>query len=249
MTPRKPGVCLLCGKDREPGRTKYCSEACASVALANREKKKREDRLTLCRRCGGKKELGTRGGKYCEPCRQVIADSSAQHERERYRRRRAKLVAEGVLEEQPPTYIDGHKWCPRCRDYRPLASFPPRDGGAKRAPYCRPCQRAYNSERRLRQMFGLDWDEYDLLLMTQDGRCAICNGKPRKYALAVDHDHKTGEIRGLLCSRCNHGLLGSANEDPARLRKAADYLEAYGPREVFGEPRYVPGSNPPGDAA
>ncbi len=90
--------------------------------------------------------------------------------------------------------------------------------------------------------FGLTWDEYDMLLACQDHRCAICGGKPRKHALSVDHDHNTGEVRGLLCSRCNHKLLGSANDDPARLRKAADYLETYGPREVFGRPRYVPGS-------
>jgi len=96
-------------------------------------------------------------------------------------------------------------------------------------------------ERRLRLTFGLTWDEYDFLLGCQGGVCAICSGRPRKYALAVDHDHKTGEIRGLLCSRCNHKLLGSANDDPARLRKAADYLEEFGPREVFGQRRFIPG--------
>src|SRR6185369_8650939 len=104
-----------------------------------------------------------------------------------------------------------------------------------------PCQRFYNTERRIRIVFGMSWDDYEMLLACQDGRCAICGGRPRRSLLAIDHDHKSGEIRGLLCSRCNHKLLGAANDDPARLRKAADYLEQFGPREVFGEPRYAPG--------
>lgn len=131
------------------------------------------------------------------------------------------------------------KWCARCQEFRPLASFAVHRGGP--ASYCKPCQRSYNQERRLRITYGITWDEYELLLACQDYRCAICDGRPRKNALAVDHDHVTGELRGLLCSRCNHRLLGSANDDPARLRKAADYLEAFHPREVFGASKHVPG--------
>lgn len=89
--------------------------------------------------------------------------------------------------------------------------------------------------------FGIDLDEYDLILSAQDGRCAICNGVPRTRRLSVDHNHRTGEIRGLLCSRCNHKLLGSANDSADRLRKAADYLDSANVTDVFGTPRYVPG--------
>lgn len=142
----------------------------------------------------------------------------------------------------------GTKWCPRCQDFRPTTSFPKRSESGRSAAYCRPCQKFYNSERRLKLVFGLTWDEYELMLACQDWRCAICGGKPRKNLLSVDHDHKTGEIRGLLCSRCNHRVLGAANEDPERLRRAARYLEEFAPREVFGEAKHVPGYGDPASA-
>ena len=62
----------------------------------------------------------------------------------------------------------------------------------------------------------------------QDGCCAICK-KPQvefKRAFAVDHDHKTGEIRGLLCSKCNI-TLGNSNDDVAILEQAIQYLNQY----------------------
>jgi hypothetical protein len=46
-------------------------------------------------------------------------------------------------------------------------------------------------------------DEYDRLLAVQDGHCALCPNKPKTRRLHVDHDHRTGRIRGLLCHRCN----------------------------------------------
>jgi len=59
----------------------------------------------------------------------------------------------------------------------------------------------------------------------QGGVCAICGGiNDNDDALSVDHDHETGRIRGLLCSKCNKGL-GSFNDDPELLRKAIAYLE------------------------
>jgi hypothetical protein len=49
-------------------------------------------------------------------------------------------------------------------------------------------------------------DEYELILAAQGGKCAICRGGTSKRHFAVDHNHKTGEVRGLLCGRCNSGL-------------------------------------------
>jgi hypothetical protein len=60
----------------------------------------------------------------------------------------------------------------------------------------------------------------------QDGRCAICRKKPQTgRRLSVDHDHKTGEVRGLLCTLCNQGL-GYFKDDPGRLGAALEYLTA-----------------------
>ncbi len=86
----------------------------------------------------------------------------------------------------------------------------------------------------LKRQFGvtLEWylSEYD----KQGGKCKLC-GKPgeafnsvtgRTTTLAVDHCHKTGAIRGLLCQDCNKGL-GSFKDNPEVMRAAADYVEKY----------------------
>lgn len=92
----------------------------------------------------------------------------------------------------------------------------------KQAEYRASMARNYRSEH-LRRKFGLTLDEYENLLRRQGGRCAVCGRRPGKASLHVDHDHKTGDIRGLLCFRCNGGL-GQFKEQPARLLRAADYL-------------------------
>ncbi len=77
--------------------------------------------------------------------------------------------------------------------------------------------------------YGITPEEYDQRLSEQKGVCAICfepcsSGR----ALAVDHDHASGEVHGLLCTKCNLGL-GFLNDDPARMRSAQKYL-VRGPR-------------------
>jgi hypothetical protein len=74
----------------------------------------------------------------------------------------------------------------------------------------------------LRRVFGLSLEEYDGLLKSQEGGCAIC-GRTTEIALAVDHDHATGSVRGLLCRECNLGL-GNFMDDPALLDAASSYL-------------------------
>lgn len=72
--------------------------------------------------------------------------------------------------------------------------------------------------------YGLSPAEYDRLLALQGGRCAICRGRPKSKRLAVDHDHGSGAVRGLLCSRCNHDLLGSAWDSLALASALWHYL-------------------------
>ncbi len=67
-------------------------------------------------------------------------------------------------------------------------------------------------------------EQYDVLFKKQDGKCAICHCHQRYQRLAVDHDHKTQVVRGLLCMQCNRGL-GRFFDSPVRLRRAAEYLE------------------------
>jgi len=76
--------------------------------------------------------------------------------------------------------------------------------------------------------------EYDQKLADQNGGCAICHRKPgelpprrgKNSYLDIDHCHTTGKIRGALCYLCN-AAIGHFKDDPALLRKAAEYLEKY----------------------
>lgn len=82
--------------------------------------------------------------------------------------------------------------------------------------------RAYSLKRR----YGITLEQYDELLVRQDGKCAVCLKEAEEFnvRLAVDHDHKSGEIRGLLCRYCNHRIVGR-HRDANLLRRVADYLE------------------------
>lgn len=69
------------------------------------------------------------------------------------------------------------------------------------------------------------------MLAAQGGHCALCPRKPEEQAqgrrhLSVDHCHKTGQVRGLLCNTCNRGL-GLLQDDPALLKAGAEYLQRY----------------------
>lgn len=81
---------------------------------------------------------------------------------------------------------------------------------------------------RLVNDFGISLAEYQRLLAAQKGLCQIC-GQPNnrvERTLAVDHNHITGKLRGLLCDRCNLGL-GHFNYNKELLKKAVDYLETH----------------------
>jgi Recombination endonuclease VII len=89
----------------------------------------------------------------------------------------------------------------------------------------------YDRSSNLMRLYGLTLDQYDALVAQQDGVCAICGEPPTKgrgKRLTVDHDHQTGEIRGLLCGLCNVGL-GYLREDPKLLERAKAYLDRNSP--------------------
>lgn len=81
-------------------------------------------------------------------------------------------------------------------------------------------------EARLRNRYGMNSEDYDALYDKQKGYCAICTTHQSllKRALCVDHCHKTGKIRGLLCDDCNKGL-GFFDDNPELIRKAIDYVK------------------------
>ena len=81
--------------------------------------------------------------------------------------------------------------------------------------------------QNLRDKFGMTPNEYEAMLDLQGGRCAICQtdkpgGRNADY-FNVDHDHLTGEVRGLLCAKCNMAI-GGLKDSPEVLLRAHHYL-------------------------
>ncbi len=83
-------------------------------------------------------------------------------------------------------------------------------------------------EQNIRRKYGLSSDQYQSLLIEQDSKCTICGTKQEdfKRKLSVDHDHITGQIRGLLCFKCN-SAIGLLNDDPELIKKAYKYIKSW----------------------
>ncbi len=127
--------------------------------------------------------------------------------------------------------------CTKCGESKALEEFYTSRG--RRYPSCKVChnahQRAYRLANRAhvreqaavnyrKRTYALDPEAIEALVQIQGGTCAICEqGKPEW----VDHDHKTGLVRGLLCKPCNWAL-GQLKDDPAVVERALLYLRYYG---------------------
>ena len=105
--------------------------------------------------------------------------------------------------------------------------------------YCQDRCHAHYMKLRVYRQHNLTEENYNQLLAEQNGVCKICqspetatSGRSTKVKdLAIDHDHKTGKVRGLLCSSCNRAL-GLFEDNPARLESALNYLAFH---ESLGE--------------
>ena len=87
-------------------------------------------------------------------------------------------------------------------------------------------KRRHNRAHKYKNKYGITIEDYDRMLEDQGGRCAICRtndpgGSGSRFA--VDHDHKTGKVRGLLCTNCNTGI-GLLQDDVLILEQAIRYL-------------------------
>lgn len=139
---------------------------------------------------------------------------------------------------------DELKQCSSCRTELPWSEFHKGDDKFGLHYWCKSCKRDSNRknyeksarrDKRLMATYGLLSGDYFLWLEAQDHCCAICglheddnvqNVESGAIMLAVDHDHGTDEIRGLLCWRCNLGL-GYFQDSPDRLEDAARYIENF----------------------
>lgn len=91
---------------------------------------------------------------------------------------------------------------------------------------------AQSRKRRNLREYNLTIDDFNAMWVQQGGKCAICDHdmEPKgrkKEAVSVDHNHATGNVRGLLCRGCNHGI-GNLKDSPEVLKRAIQYLERHG---------------------
>jgi len=139
--------------------------------------------------------------------------------------------------------------CTKCKEFKPTAEFSKQNARPDGLnPYCKTCVKAYyvahkgkgigkgkrklprtDAQRvkqrthNLRLHYNITPEEYDALFAQQEGKCKLCHQPPKEgKKLFVDHNHKTGKVRGLLCHKCNQGLV----EDIEWHRTAIAYLEA-----------------------
>lgn len=210
--------CRQCGVPCPTARTWYCSPECLRAKRITRD---HDRHPTACRECGSEKPR-IRGRRLCDECLDknlpVWERKSADKKAARVR---AKRLEDGKRVLAPKIIPEGMRWCAHCQQLLPVKDFNQKSGRG----YCTDCTAISNLEYRLKRVYGMTVDEYNQLFQYQDGRCAICLNKPRRRSLAVDHDHKTNIVRGLLCVRCNHQILGAAHDDVDILRRAVKYME------------------------
>lgn len=114
-----------------------------------------------------------------------------------------------------------------CKDCDPGSNRPAPNPGPRCATHYRAFrkqQKARGHERMVANTYGLAMGEYEAMYQEQGGTCAICQratGATKR--LAVDHDHDTGLVRGLLCGPCNK-LVGYFRNSPEAFDRAAAYL-------------------------
>jgi len=106
-----------------------------------------------------------------------------------------------------------------------------------RSQRCKICARRRTRDRKhhahITKTYGVTIEEYYEMLEQQGSGCAICGGGTSRRYFAVDHNHATGEPRGLLCARCNK-ILAAVRDNPDTLRQAARYLDDPPARATLG---------------
>jgi hypothetical protein len=161
-------------------------------------------------------------GSYCRPCMNVRSLKS-----------RHKTRAAAGRPVKPRRVVPrGHRWCPDCEVVKPFEEFPHnKSGRAGRGRYCLPCHNVRSRanriknhgstrEYRLKARYGIGQVDVDRMLADQGGLCLGCDKPDPEH---VDHDHETGNVRGMLCFNCNQAL-GNVRDKMAVLSRLRDYL-------------------------
>lgn len=132
-------------------------------------------------------------------------------------------IAEGITAYRPP-HVDSGPRTRRCTTHHRAR---------------KKTSRLRAHERHIGSVYGITAHQYALIKDFQGGKCAICRKSTgASKSLAVDHDHKTGEVRGCCCGPCNYNLLGKYDVDS--LIRAIAYLYDPPARKALGLSIFVP---------
>lgn len=115
---------------------------------------------------------------------------------------------------------EGERWCSGCQAFVPLFYA----SGSR----CKACTSKATHAAHVERTYEISREDYDALLAFQGGRCWVCGQVPRGRRLAVDHDHATGKVRGLLCSGLTYGCnvsLARVLNDVEAARRLLEYVE------------------------
>lgn len=124
------------------------------------------------------------------------------------------------------------KTCTKCKIEHEDVNFYYRSKSKSlRHSWCIPCMKElkswkqYQRKYSLKKRYDLTIEDYNRMLISQEYKCKICGTTDTgsRTNFAVDHDHTTGDVRGLLCDRCNHGL-GNFKDNVEFLKQAIEYL-------------------------
>lgn len=125
------------------------------------------------------------------------------------------------------------KRCPRCETEKESSAFAMNYRNKdSRENYCKICRSEYKKKRykcRLVGKYGITVQDYNRMLIEQDGKCAICKSddpKGRSANFHIDHCHETRKVRALLCAHCNTAI-GLFAENVESLKSAISYIEKH----------------------
>lgn len=151
--------------------------------------------------------------------------------------KKVKPVAEFNRYDDPKAVLTGwryYSWCRACSNTR--ASEYGKANRGRRNERLREWRktnpeaaRAKDRRARLKRKYGLTEEQVEALWSVHDGQCWLCLVRP---AVAIDHDHETGHVRGMTCAGCNSIVLARADADPLFLARVAAY-QAAGHHETY----------------
>lgn len=172
----------------------------------------------LCVECGKREKYGTR--QRCSWCWVAKEPIELQEAWAAHRLRKAQEKPGFTHRARVPAaeWPEGRRWCSGCQFMVPNEYL----SGSR----CKACASRAQHRAYVERTYDITGEEYDALLTWQGGRCYVCGEMPRSLRLAVDHDHTSNAVRGLLCAGqeqgCNY-LLRKVLGDPAAAGRLLEY--------------------------